>query len=83
MVTKVTRITLPGTTDPYNNVEYLELRLGDLDAKLITNSELVETLGSAVHSNGCELSYLLCVRVAYLEDVSFTNQSLVAVRRPV
>ena len=31
-------IILPASTNPYNNVEFLELRLGDLDARLLTNS---------------------------------------------
>ena len=38
LVTKEMTIILPASTNPYNNVEFLELRLGDLDARLLTNS---------------------------------------------
>ena len=39
LVTKEMRVILPSSSDPYNSVEFLELKMVDLDAKLLTNSE--------------------------------------------
>ncbi len=76
MVTKVATITLPGTTDPYNNVEYLELRLGDLDAKLVTNCEWSFVLLCVCVGGGGVLCACACMR-AYV--CAYMLQLLVSV----
>ena len=44
LVTKEMRVILPSSSDPYNSVEFLELKMVDLDAKLLTNSECYSSL---------------------------------------